>query len=861
MRRFLLSLCLLLATLAYAVAQDTHQTLPSATRSDFNTVLQNFLLKEDANRLADLTDEHGWVVQTADPFNCLAVASGSRTLAAFACVAYTPNGYYATQPSTGIDLAASPGPACATDDLAWVVITDGLTVPGGNFTQILGTQYAVDCTSPTQPTIPTNATLLFLAHIVSSATSIVDLRPFAPGLPGQGGSMGGATLAEEMRIWWGDAWRSFVAEGCLHAVIASTSVVMPTCRAYIKDVSVSPPQMRAVKAPPSRFITYSAGDGVYWLLLHASLTETVSGWTREPGTPYLWRYAEFAPPLMDSVEQQPAVPPGGILLSKAVVDGGAIVRVGDLRVDAPTGDGAVNVMSPIFGTTRDCVTDDRAAIQAAINNSAWRGVYRVYLPAPAIAGCYLINGTLWASYDPTENPNHPGQIGAALDANVELFGDKSMYFNAQTAIRTTGSLLIAGTEDPILRSDPAVSVNGARLIAIHDLAFQGNSTTQPAILLDGSAGVSMERVSVWQAGEGGSGIWLTNYDRASLKELVLEGPRTPTSGNPPTAGSFGLLMKGVVVDNSGSALTSVHFRGWDRCYQIGESTPITVVNNNSALMTISSMTMINCNQGLWVGDGAGNLTFNAFQANGMFVDAVNLGDGANHITFVGGAINASAVGMRIGRGSTRADHVRIENMRISNIPATTGVGIRLDSTHSLSNGHRFEDIEFHCAGDDTGIPFAFYGVPRGGIMENNTQGNCLSMWGGSSPGGYEFFDRLTIPETSTSINTPYTNVSKLQFREPDPAALGILELWNTTGALDFPIVLANTCSAVLQIAMTGVMTTHYPIWRKPELATLGLEAEMWLTDGFINVKLCNNTTSNSADPGSQTYGATVLRVQ
>jgi hypothetical protein len=859
----LVLLCGLLGTPMALWAQDTHQTLPSATRSDFNTVLQHYLRTEPANRLADATAQHGWVVQTADPANCLAVASGSRTLAPFACAAYTNNGYYATQVSAGIDLSAVPGPACATEDLAWVIITDGLSAPGGNFTQVFGTQYAVDCASATQPDTPSNATMLFLAHIVGGAAgAITDLRPKAPGLPSALLSQGGATVAEEARIWWGDAARSFVAEGCLHGISASPEAVITTCRAYVRDTAVSPPQMHAVKAPPSRLVAYNAGDGVYWLLLHASLTDTVTGWTREPGTPYLWRHAAFQVGTLDSLEQQPAVPNKGILLAKLLIQAGAITHVGDLRVEGPYYSDAVNVMAPIFGAQRDCVSDDHDAIQAAVNNAAWRGIYRVYLPASPIGRCYLTQSTIWISWNAAANPNHPGVAYVALDANIEFSGDKPIYFNAQGGIRTTGTLLTGTGDYPLLKSDSGHNVNGARLLTIQNMAFRGAGTTTPVLHLEGAAGITMDKLSIWQSGEGGSGIWMIDYDRPVLREIVLEGPRVATGANPPTAGSRGIWMRGTGTDNSGSLLESVHMRGFDRCLQIGHETPITTINNNAILFTVNSNTLLNCNIGVWLGDGASHMVFNSLQNNGMFDTAISLGDAATQILFVGGTINASTNGIHIGRGSTQADAIRVMGMRISNIE-NTGTGIKIDSIHSLSGRHIIEGVKFSCR-NGLGTAFVLTGAPKGGIMDLNTNTDCANYWGGSHASLYTLFDRVTMSESATNFNTPFVNIgSKIQFRDALTGAKGILELWEATANLNFPVVLAETCSTALTIAAPGVLgsNNHYPIWIKPDLSTLGLRADMSLATDLISIKLCNDRGTNSADPPNGTYGATILRVQ
>ena len=168
----LLLLAIVLSLVSPVYSLDLHQTLPSATSSQFNSQNQTFLQREDANRLDDMWGT-GWVVS-----NCLGATSGTKVMAAFACTAYTRSGFYVNQVAASIDFGASPGPACADADTAWVIGTmDTTATPGGNFVRVTGTRYAVDCTTVTQPAVPADAVPLMEVAISGAAlTTVTDLR-------------------------------------------------------------------------------------------------------------------------------------------------------------------------------------------------------------------------------------------------------------------------------------------------------------------------------------------------------------------------------------------------------------------------------------------------------------------------------------------------------------------------------------------------------------------------------------------------------------------------------------------------------------------------------------------------------------
>lgn len=160
--RVLLALFLLASP---ALAQQTHNTVPSATAS-FITDLQTYLLNEDPNRFKEFFG--GTYTISGGTHGTGAGLTKTPT----SLLAY-PGGYYATESGS---ITYQDNATC------WVVATYTTTSAlTGNFVRVSGTKYAIDCVTVGQPTQPANS--VYLMKVVTAAgavTTVTDLRLLSP---------------------------------------------------------------------------------------------------------------------------------------------------------------------------------------------------------------------------------------------------------------------------------------------------------------------------------------------------------------------------------------------------------------------------------------------------------------------------------------------------------------------------------------------------------------------------------------------------------------------------------------------------------------------------------------------------------
>jgi hypothetical protein len=163
---------------------------------------------------------------------------------------------------------------------------------------------------------------VFAQDTHQAVPSAVSARALVSHMPPHAQTYGGTTAAAEQRAWWGDALSGYVPSGgnCQHATSGTTSASIAGCRAYALNPT-APMALEYLEEPSAQTVTYSGGNGTYWLIAHATVAEAVAGWTREVGTHYLWQLSA----------SQPALPSRAVWLAKVTVSGGTISTVVDRR--------------------------------------------------------------------------------------------------------------------------------------------------------------------------------------------------------------------------------------------------------------------------------------------------------------------------------------------------------------------------------------------------------------------------------------------------------------------------------------------------------------------------------------------------
>jgi hypothetical protein len=155
----------------------------------------------------------------------------------------------------------------------------------------------------------------------------------------------------ENQAYFGEATdrMGYVASGCTHGTSATTSVSIAACAAYARVEEAAGARLVYLQETQVRTLTYSGGDGTYWLGARATPGETPAGWTCQPGTHYCWKRSTTRPPY----------PGGVVLLQQTTVSGGAITAV-DPVLPQPGG----VYLPERYGAQGDGTTDDTAAFKA-----------------------------------------------------------------------------------------------------------------------------------------------------------------------------------------------------------------------------------------------------------------------------------------------------------------------------------------------------------------------------------------------------------------------------------------------------------------------------------------------------------------
>ena len=149
----------------------------------------------------------------------------------------------------------------------------------------------------------------------------------------------------ELQSTLGDALSGYLVSGCAPALPGTLTFAAFACTGYVVDTG----QLIYVTQGAAAVGPLSGGDGTYWLAIHRDQSSTVTSWTRQAGTHYIWRLSST----------QPAAPAGVLVFLQVTVAGGIITATTPVQTPGPLG-------IPLSKAQCDGTTDDTATIRAEL---------------------------------------------------------------------------------------------------------------------------------------------------------------------------------------------------------------------------------------------------------------------------------------------------------------------------------------------------------------------------------------------------------------------------------------------------------------------------------------------------------------
>ena len=297
-----------------------------------------------------------------------------------------------------------------------------------------------------------------------------------------------------------------------------------------------------------------------------------------------------------------------------------------------------------YGAVGDGVTDDTAAIQAAINYAA--NNYKLYVHFPAQS---FVFSKLYLHYDATYNPTYP--TATALQGRITLLGSGRGTLGNFNSSLPVGTTLISNDA-----TGPAISCEGDPLVAgtyqtnrvqLQNFSLYVNNTTQAINFRKVAQNSSIEELYINQAGAGGGIQWKEGWIY-TLKDIRIDGAGKTISGNGVMCFNVAGELSGGFVD-----MEQVVVNNFNNGIVLGS----TVFGNGARLhsLNLDNCQGGSCTIGIVIGHGVDQATLIGCHAE-EDDEGMRVYNGAAQITFLGCSFVNSIVGLQLGTGgSTDAD--------------------------------------------------------------------------------------------------------------------------------------------------------------------------------------------------------------